>query len=120
EAEPNNYLGLWTESVRVAEAGLPIAWEIGEWDVVFFATAWLAGAYLKLGLQDKARLVVDRAFNEVPARVYQGHASLCTKIARAQIHLAAAQHSEALIVARQSLAAAQAGGFRVEEVWAYR
>ena len=60
EAEPYYYRGLWDEAVLAAEEALPVAWEIGEWAVVFFSSAWLALAYLKLGQPDKARRVLDR------------------------------------------------------------
>ena len=71
EAEPYFYKGLWDEAVLAAEEALPVAWEIGEWAVVFFSSAWLALAYLKLGQPDKARRVLDRVFNEAPARMYK-------------------------------------------------
>ena len=71
EAEPYYYRGLWDEAVRAAEEALPVAWEIGEWGVVFFSSGWLAIAYLKLGQPDKARRVLDRVFNEAPARIYK-------------------------------------------------
>ena len=71
EAEPYFYKGLWDEAVLAAEEALPVAWEIGEWTVVFFSSAWLALAYLKLGQPDKARRVLDRVFKEAPARLYK-------------------------------------------------
>src|SRR5260370_369555 len=42
EAEPLFYRGLWDEAARTAEGALPVAWEIREWTVVFFSSAWLA------------------------------------------------------------------------------
>src|SRR4029077_19570238 len=74
EAEVYVYRGLWDEAILVAEEALPVAWKIGEWSVVFFSSAWLAIAYLKLGQPDKARRVLDRVFNEAPARIYKGAA----------------------------------------------
>ena len=93
EAEPYYYRGLWDEAVLAAEEALPVAWEISEWGVVFFSSAWLAIAYLKLGQPDKARRVLDRLFNEAPARIYklQANAIPYAQIARAQIHLTTGQ-----------------------------
>ena len=73
EAEPYYYRGLWDEAVLAAESALPVAWEIGEWTVVFFSSAWLAIAYLKLGQPDNARRILDRLFNEAPARIVKSH-----------------------------------------------
>jgi tetratricopeptide (TPR) repeat protein len=122
EAEPYYYKGLWDEAVRVAEEALPIAWEIGEWTVVFFSSAWLALASLKRGEPEKARNVLNRVFNEAPARMYKSSAFAIpyAQIARAQIHLTSGHHNEALSVVRQALVAAQRGGFRLEEVAAHR
>ena len=50
---------------------MPVAWEIGEWSAVFFSSAWLALAQLKLGQPDRARRVLDRVFKEAPARLYK-------------------------------------------------
>src|SRR5262249_6580119 len=88
EAEPLYYRGLWDETVRIAENALPVAWEIGEWAVVVFSSAWLAMAYLKLGQPDNARKVLDRVFSEMPARIVkvQWMAIPYAQIARAEIH----------------------------------
>ena len=58
------------EVVRVAEESLPVAWEIGEWDVVLWASAWLTIAYLKLGKTADAKKVLDRVFKVVPLRTF--------------------------------------------------
>lgn len=55
EAEPYMYKGLWEDVVRVAVEGLPHCWEIKEWSVVFWVSAWAAFAYVKLGRPDHAR-----------------------------------------------------------------
>ena len=122
EAEPFLYKGLWAEAVAAAEEALPGAWKIGEWTVVFFSSAWLALACLKLGQLDKAQRALDRVFNEAPVRnrPSEAHAIPYAQIARAQVHLAKGHHSEALSTVRQALAAAQRGDFRTEEVAAHR
>ena len=109
-AEPYYYRGLWDEAVLAAEGALPVAWEIGEWAVVFFSSAWLAMAYSKLGQSDNARRILDRLFNEMPARIVKSQwmAIPYAQIARAQIYLTAGNHNEALDTVRQALATADA------------
>jgi tetratricopeptide (TPR) repeat protein len=122
EAEPYFYKGLWNQAVLAAEEALPVAWEIGEWPAVFFSSAWLALAQLKLGQPDKARRVLDRLFNEAPARLYKTsvYAIPYAQIARAEVHLITGHHNEALSILRQALAASERGAFRLEEVAAHR
>ena len=121
-AEPYFYKGLWDQAVLAAEEALPVAWEIGEWSAVFFSSAWLALAYLKLGQPDKARRVLDRVFKEAPARLYKtgGYAIPYAQIARAEVHLTTGHHNEALSILHQALAASERGAFRLEEVAAHR
>jgi class 3 adenylate cyclase/tetratricopeptide (TPR) repeat protein len=122
EAEPYFYQGLWDQAVLAAEEALPVAWEIGEWTAVFFSSAWLALAQLKLGQPDRARRVLDRLFKEAPARLYKTgvYAIPYAQIARAEVHLITGHHAEALSILRQALAASERGAFRVEEVAAHR
>jgi tetratricopeptide (TPR) repeat protein len=122
EAEPHYYRGLWDEAVAVAEESLSVAWEIGEWGVVFFSSAWLAIAYSKLGQLDSARRVLDHVFNEAPARIFvsQANGIQYAQIARAQIQLITGAHNQALSTVRQALAVAQRGNFSLEEVAAQR
>lgn len=122
EAEPYFYKGLWDQAVLAAEQALPAAWEIGEWPVVFFCSAWLALAQLKLGQPDKARRVLDRVFKEAPARLYKAsvYAIPYAQIARAEVHLITGHPNEALSILRQALAASERGAFRLEEVAAHR
>jgi predicted ATPase/class 3 adenylate cyclase len=121
-AEPYYYRGLWDEAVLAAESALPAAWEIGEWPVVGFSSAWLAMAYSKLGQSDNARRVLDRLFNEMPARIVksQSMAIPYAQIARAQIYLNAGRHNEALNTVRQALTNAMRRSYRLEEAAAYR
>ena len=114
--------GFGTKPSLAAEEALPVAWEIGEWAVVFFSSAWLAIAYLKLGQPDKARRVLDRVFNEAPARMYKtcGVRNPVRADRPSQVHLTTGHHSEALSTVRQALAAAERGAFRLEEVAAHR
>ena len=41
-SEAHLYRGDWQAVVRIAESALPAAWEIREWVVVVWASAWLA------------------------------------------------------------------------------
>lgn len=121
-AEPYYYRGLWSEAVLAAEGSLPVAWEIGEWPVVIFSSAWLSMAYAKLGQSDNARRILDRVFNEVPARIIKSRSMAIpyAQIARAQIYLTAGNHSEALHTVHQALTTATRYSFRLEEVAAHR
>ena len=105
------YRGLWDEAVLAAESALPVAWEIGEWAVIMFSSAWLAMAYSKLGQLDNARRILDRLFNEMPARIVKSHwmAIPYVQIARAEIQLITGDHNEALNTVREALAAAERG-----------
>jgi tetratricopeptide (TPR) repeat protein len=77
---------------------------------------------LKLGQPDKARRVLDRVFNEAPARLYKGaaYAIPYAQITRAQVHLITGDYNSALSTVRQASAAAERDGFRLEEAAAHR
>jgi predicted ATPase/class 3 adenylate cyclase len=121
-AEPYYYRGLWDEAVKAAESALPVAWEIGEWPVVGFSSAWLALAYSKLGQSDNARRILDRLFNEMPERIVKSWSMAIpyAQIARAQIYLGAGNHNKALDTVLQALANATRRSYRLEEAAAYR
>lgn len=122
EAEPLYYRGLWNEAAATAETNLPVGWKIREWTVVFFSSSWQALACLKLGQVDRARGILDRLFNEAPARLYKAsaHGIQYAQIARAEVQLAMGRVNEALETVRQALAAAQRADYRLEEIAAHR
>jgi class 3 adenylate cyclase/tetratricopeptide (TPR) repeat protein len=122
EAEPYLYKGLWEEAIRVAEESLPVAWEIREWDLVLWSSAWLAIGYLKLARPADAERTLDRAFKEVPARVlgYSAYAMAYPQIALAQFHLATGDPGEALTTALEALSSSQRTHAPLEEGAAYR
>jgi tetratricopeptide (TPR) repeat protein len=122
EAEPYLYKGFWDEVVRVAEEALPVAWEIREWDLILWSSAWLAVAYLKLGRQADARRVLDRTFEAVPARVlgHSAYAIAYPQIALAQLHLAVGDTEQALSAARVALCSSQGTRAPLEEGAAHR
>jgi len=110
EAEPHMYKGDWNAVVRVAEQALPAAWEIREWNAVLCSSAWLAIAYLKLGKPDDAKRILDRVFKDVPLRAFSAagvagsvHGVAFSKIALAQLDLAAGDAEQALSSANKSL-----------------
>jgi class 3 adenylate cyclase/tetratricopeptide (TPR) repeat protein len=106
EAEVYLYKGDWEDVVRVADEALPIAWEIRDWTVVIFSSAFLAIAYLKLERPDDARRALDRAFQDVPKRALglDAFGMAFASMALAQVHLALGDHGQALSMARQALA----------------
>jgi tetratricopeptide (TPR) repeat protein len=120
EAEPYVYKGLWDEVVLVAETALPVAWEIREWDVILWSSAWLAIAYLKLGQPADARRILNRAFGEVPARALSSFPTAYAQIALAQCHLATGDIGQALGAARLALASSDRSRLRLEEGAAHR
>jgi class 3 adenylate cyclase/tetratricopeptide (TPR) repeat protein len=120
EAEPYVYKGLWDEVVLVAEAALPVAWEIREWDVILWSSAWLAIAYLKLGRPADARRILDRAFREVPARAIGSFPTAYAQIALAECHLVTGDIGQALGAARLALASSDGSRLRLEEGAAHR
>jgi class 3 adenylate cyclase/tetratricopeptide (TPR) repeat protein len=121
EAEAYLYAGHWRRAVSAAEEALPLAWEIGDWGVVLWASGWAAIACLKLGRLADARRLVDDAFARVPVRAL--HMALHVaypQIALAEVHLAAAQTDRALHAACQALGASQRGRLALEEGAAHR
>jgi len=114
EAEPYLYKGLWKQVVIVAEEGLPIAWKIGEWPVIFWASGWLGIAYLKLGRLEDARRILDRPLKESEARSVPPYYVTYLQIAGAQLQLALGESAKALSAARKALQLAEQS-FRLEQ-----
>jgi tetratricopeptide (TPR) repeat protein len=115
EAEPYIYKGLWEQVVRVAEEGLPTAWEIGEWLVIFFSSSWLGIAYLKLGRLEDVKRVLDRALKESQARPFVPFLITYLQIPVAHLHLSLGEPDEALGAARNALELAESNHFRLEQ-----
>ncbi len=123
EAEPFMYMGLWDKVIEVAEKWLPLAWEIREWPSVFWSSAWLAIAYLKLKQPTYAKQILDRLFTEMPARglgVGAAYAVPYGHIANAQLHLQTDQFDLALGAARQAISSSQQTRAPLEEGAAHR
>ena len=122
-AEPHLYRGDWEAVVRIAENALPSAWEIREWVVVVFASAWLTIAYLKLGRAADAKQVLDRVFKEVPLRTFSAstmHAVAFVNLTLAQLHLAGGNLGQALSAAGTALRVAERYQVRLEQGAAHR
>jgi class 3 adenylate cyclase len=115
EVEPYFYKGLWEQVVRVAEEGLPTAWEIGEWMVILASSCMLGMAYLKLGRPEDAKRVLGRALKESQARPFPPFLVTNQQITVAHLHLSLGEPDEALGVARQALELAESNRFRLEQ-----
>lgn len=121
EAEPYLYKGAWNDVIRVAEESLPIAWQIGETDVIVFGSAWLGLAYLKVGRLAEARRVIDRAIAQWQASRDSTPFSLTyLSIAAALTRVAEGKTEAALEAARTALDYADRSHFRLEQGAAHR
>jgi tetratricopeptide (TPR) repeat protein len=121
EAEPYIYLGRWHDAVRVAEEGLPIAFEIGEVGTTLFCSAWLGFAYVKLGRRDDARQVLDRALRWGETRINaNAFAITYVNTVRALAHLADGEPAEAISRGRRALEMSEQGRFALERGASYR
>jgi tetratricopeptide (TPR) repeat protein len=87
---------------------------------MLFASAFLGLAWLKLGRVQDARPVLDRAAREGRARAGLAYPMSFVQIALAQLHLAEGDAAGAVEVARQAVAAAERGGYRLEQGAAQR
>jgi len=115
EAEPYVYKGLWEQVVRVAEEGLPVAWEIGEWLVILASSTMLGIAYLKLGRLEDAKHVLARALKESQARLFSPYMITYLRITVAHLHLSLGEPAKALGAARIALELAENNRFRLEQ-----
>src|SRR5262245_7397705 len=122
DAEAYMYMGLWDKVIGVAEEWLPKSWEIREWPVVLWSSAWLAIAYLKLKRPTRAKQVIERAFAEMPARgldnrvayaVPYGHIAVAQlRLQMGDLHLALDAAHQALIAAQRTRAPLEEGAAR--------
>jgi class 3 adenylate cyclase len=119
EAEPYMYKGLWHDVIRVVEEGLPLSWEIREWPVIFWTSAWGAIAHVKLGQHEKARRLVERAIPECAAIGY-GWMMIYLQIALTQLELSVRNVPAALAAARRAVDGAQGSHYRMEQGAALR
>jgi class 3 adenylate cyclase/tetratricopeptide (TPR) repeat protein len=121
EAEPYVYLGRWEDAVRAAEESLPIAWEIGEYTVMLFTSAWLTQAYLKVGRVENARATIVRALRWGETYIFPNPFPLSyASVARVLVHLADGERAEALERARAAVRLAEQSQFRLEMGAAHR
>jgi tetratricopeptide (TPR) repeat protein len=121
EAEPYSYLGAWNDVIRVAEESLPLAWRIGETNVILFVSAWLGLACLKVGRIADARQVVDRAAEHWQVnRDATPFALTYLTTAGALTRLAAGEVTAALDMARRALDLAERSQFPMEQGAAHR
>ena len=121
EAEPYMYKGLWPDVIRVVEESLPLSWEIREWSVVFWTSAWGAIAHLKLGQHEEARRLLDRAIPECEATSYgHGWHMIFLQVALAELELSLGNVPAALIAAHRAVDNAGESHYRMEQGAALR
>jgi class 3 adenylate cyclase len=121
EAEPYMYKGLWPDVIRVVEEGLPPSWEIREWPVIFWTSAWGAIAHVKLGQHAEARRLLDRAIpeNEALAGGYRWNL-IFLQMALAELELSLGNVPAALTAARRAVDIARQSHYRMEQGAALR
>ena len=119
EAEPYMYKGLWHDVARVADEGLPHSWEIREWGVVFWVSAWAAIAHVKLGRHELATKLLERALPECEAQ-QQTWGMVWLQMALAQVLLARGEMAAALTAARRAAQTAERSHYRLEQGAALR
>jgi class 3 adenylate cyclase len=120
ESEPYMYKGLWEEAVGVVEKNLHIAFEIGEWAVMLFASAWAAIACMKLGRLEDARRFLEEASAGVEQRAGLDFARAYFETVVAQLQLARGETEKALLAAQMALERADRGGYLLEQGAAHR
>ena len=116
EGEVYFYLGRWEEVLSATGESLPLAWEIGEYGPIVFASSWRGLAALKLGRPDEARRVLDRALTFTTSRqsLTSPFALAYLTQARALLHLAEGQLDDALVSARRAIEFGAQSRFRLE------
>lgn len=120
ESEAYIYKGLWEETVRVAEEGLPDAWELGDWFVVLFTSSWAAIACVKLGRLKDARRFLDKTLTGFGQRVGFDYPQAYFRMALGQVQLASGETEMALMTAHSAVEMAERGGYLLEQGAAYR
>ncbi|NIP46143.1 MAG: AAA family ATPase [Gammaproteobacteria bacterium] len=102
ESEPYMYQGLWEQAIEAAEAGLPIAWEIGHWRVIMFSSAWATIAYTKLQQLQEAENLMERALKGADPRIGDNYTRVYLRFALSQLRLAQSQLDAALAAAEHA------------------
>jgi len=121
EAEPYMYKGLWHETARVVEEGLPLAREIREWPVMFWTSAWGAIAHVKLGQHEAARRLLNRAIPECEAIGYAYRWNMIfLLVALTELELSLGNVPAALDAARRAVDIAKESHYRMEQGAALR
>ena len=121
EAEPYMYKGLWPDVIRVVEEGLPLSWEIREWAVIFWTSAWGAIAHVKLGQHAEARRLLDRAIPECEATSYTyGWNMIFLQVALTELELSLGNVPAALVAAHRAVDLARGSHYRMEQGAALR
>ncbi len=120
EAEPCFYKGLWQRTVDIVEQGLPPAWEIGNWSVILWCSAWATIAEIKLGHRQSARLRIEETLKTAGSRTPDRFSQAYPLIALGQVHLAEGEGEAAMEVARRASEMAALAKARLEQGAAHR
>jgi tetratricopeptide (TPR) repeat protein len=120
EAEPCFYKGLWQRTIDLVEQGLGPAWEVGNWSVILWCSAWAAIAEIKLGHRQSARLRIEETLKTAGPRTPDFFSHAYPLIALSQVHLAEGEVEAAMEVARRAAEMATLAEARLEQGAAHR
>ena len=120
EAEPCFYKGLWQRTVDIVEQELPSAWEIGNWSVVLWCSAWATIADIKLGHHQAARGRIEAALKKAGPRAPDFFGQAYSVIALGHVRLAEGDLEAAMEAAGRACEGAERAGARLEQGAAHR
>jgi tetratricopeptide (TPR) repeat protein len=115
EAEPCFYKGLWQRTVEVVERDLSPAWEIGNWHVVLWCSAWATIAEIKLGRCQAGRPRIEEALKKAGPRAPDLFCQAYPLIALGRVRLASGELEAALEAAWRASATADRAGAKLEQ-----
>lgn len=115
EAEPCLYQGLWQRTVEIADRDLHVAWEVGNWEVVLFVSAWAAIAEVNLGRLGPARSRIVEARARAGRRIGSDLAKIYPRIASCYVRLADGEREAALVEAHRACDIADRAKYRLEQ-----
>jgi predicted ATPase/class 3 adenylate cyclase len=120
EAEPYWYKGDWQSAARAVEMNLSSAWQIGNWQVVLFASAWATMAYIKLSRLDEARSLIEQALEGADEVVGYDFPRTWARLAFSQMQLHLGNLEEARSAANWALKSAKTHSHPLEHGAALR
>ena len=103
ESEAYMYKGAWRETIQVAQEHLPFAWEVGNWAVVLWSSAFATVAEVKLGGLDNAAAIIEKALTEAAPSAGDDFPKIYPQIALGQLRLAQGANELAMAAAEQAM-----------------